>query len=170
MTAHKPAKPVVKLATGKVAQIFDFRAATNTDFEFCELLYMSSMKPLLKALDAWDEQKVTACFKDYFITGEIRIILVDSIEVGWIQVSETADAINLDQVHLLEEFRGRGIGSQLIEDTMANAAGKGRPVLLSLVRGNRAIRLYERLGFSPDGKDSTKDHMRWETDRAAKLI
>lgn len=137
------------------------RPALAGDFDFCRALYFSSMRPLLEALGAWDEEKAETAFKEYFKPEEIRIVLVDGKEVGWIQVSETENEIHLDQIHLNEEVRGKGIGTKLVRETMANARSIGKPVLLSLLRGNRAITLYRRLGFKPNGSDRTKLHMRW---------
>ena len=141
---------------------FETRLATESDFKFCKALYISSMKPLLGALNSWNEKNATAAFKSYFKIDEIRIILVDVCQAGWVQVSENTETINIDQIHLIDDYRCRGIGSQIIKNTMAEAVKKEKPVLLSLIRGNPAIKLYERLGFNPDGKDKTKFHMRWD--------
>jgi ribosomal protein S18 acetylase RimI-like enzyme len=137
------------------------RPALPGDFDFCRALYFSSMRPLLEALGTWDEAKAERTFKDYFKPEEIRIVIVDGREAGWIQVSQTESEVHLDQIHLNEETRGRGIGTKLISETMADARSAGKPVLLSLLRGNRAISLYRRLGFKPNGSDRTKLHMRW---------
>ena len=141
---------------------FNMRGSDTSDFAFCKGLYVDSMKPLLCALDAWDEKKANAAFKSYFKTDEIRIILVLGQMAGWMQVSETANAICLDQIHLLEEYRTCGIGSQLINETKSVATAKKKPILLSIIRGNPAIRLYKRLGFLPESEDDTKFHMRWK--------
>lgn len=137
------------------------RPALPSDFDFCRALYFSSMRPLLEALGTWDEEKAERAFKEYFKPEEIRIVVVDGREAGWIQVSQTESEVHLDQIHLTEETRGRGIGTKLICETMAEARNAGKPVLLSLLRGNRAISLYRRLGFKPNGSDRTKLHMRW---------
>lgn len=138
------------------------RPGRAEDFEFCRGLYFASMRPLLEALRAWNAKRAENAFKEYFKPEEIRIVLVDGTEVGWIQVSETEREIHLDQIHLNEEMRGKGIGTQLILETMAEASRTGKPLLLSLLRGNRAMSLYRRLGFKPNGSDPTKLHMRWD--------
>ena len=45
---------------------FTLRPATQDDFVFAKTLYMASMKPLLAALEAWDDEKANASFRDYF--------------------------------------------------------------------------------------------------------
>ena len=140
---------------------FTLRPATKDDFVFAKSLYMASMKPLLSALEAWDDEKANTTFQDYFKPEEIRLIAINGADIGWIQVSETNGEIHLDQLHLLEPYRNRGIGTRLIKQTQAQARKKGKPLCLSFVRGNRAKALYERLGFRHAGSDVTKIHMRW---------
>ena len=51
-------------------------------------------------------------------------------------------------VGLRHEFRGRGIGTQLIERLVCEARRTGLPgISLSVSNGNPAARLYERLGY-----------------------
>ncbi len=141
---------------------FTLRPATPADFRFAKDLYMASMQPLLTALDAWDEAKADASFRDYFKPDEVRMITLDGADVGWIQVSETDGEIHLDQLHLVEPLRNLGIGTSLIQRTQVEARKKARPLRLSFVRGNRAAALYERLGFRHVGSDATKIHMQWD--------
>lgn len=123
---------------------------------------MASMQPLLTALGAWDDAKAEASFSEYFKQDEVRIITINGADIGWIQVSEANGEIHLDQLHLVEPFRDRGIGTRLIEQTKEDAEKQNRPVRLSFVRGNRAALLYERLGFRHVGSDRTKIHMQWD--------
>jgi ribosomal protein S18 acetylase RimI-like enzyme len=127
-----------------------------------ERLYLGTMKPLLMQLDAWDESEVLSRFKLSFKVREAQIIGVDGRKVGFLQVCETEKEITLAQIHIESAFRCRGIGTRLVEDLLCDATAKGKPVLLSVVRGNRACALYSRLGFLVAGKDATKLHMRRE--------
>ena len=120
------------------------------------------MKSLLTELDEWNEQEIVSKFRHYFELDEVQIIMVDGADVGWLQISETEHAINLDQVYLLEDFRARGIGSQLIQDLLATAKSEKKPVLLSVVRNNVAVTLYQRLGFRITEEEGYKLHMRWD--------
>jgi len=150
-------------ATGMKKQmpVFALRPATPADFHFAKTLYMSSMQPLLTALGAWDEAKAEASFRDYFKPEEVRVIILDGADIGWIQVSEGDNELHLDQLHLIESLRNLGIGTSLIRQLQGEARMKDRPLRLSFVRGNRAAALYERLGFRHVGSDVTKIHMQW---------
>ena len=148
---------------GVTSGAFDLRPATQADFEFARALYLSSMKPLLKALDAWDADEIDAAFRSYFIPAEIRVVTVAGVDAGWIQVSQTETELCLDQLHLIEEVRGQGIGTVLIRAVIADATAQNKNVSLSLVRGNPAINLYQRLGFARTSEDDTKIHKRLKT-------
>ncbi len=140
---------------------FELRPATEADFPFSRHLYLSSMKPLLIALDAWNEDEIETAFQGYFIPDEVMIITRKGNDVGWIQISLTEEEFCIDQLHLLEEVRGQGIGTALISDTIAKATAEHKNVSLSLVKGNPAIALYRRLGFQRIGEDNVKIHKRF---------
>lgn len=139
---------------------YQLRPATYGDFPFTLELYVSSMKPLLRALDAWDAEKAEVAFRGYFIPDEIKIVQLDGKDIGWLQVSISEKELCLDQVHLLEEARGKGIGTCLINSVIDAATKQGRDVSLSLIKGNPSLELYKKLGFGLVGEDDTKFHMR----------
>lgn len=63
---------------------------------------------------------------------------------------------------LMAEFRGRGLGQALLEDSMRNARALGRGMALEvLVTNLAALRLYERLGFMVVQSTQTHHFMRW---------
>jgi GNAT superfamily N-acetyltransferase len=138
----------------------ELRLATERDYGFVERLYVESMRPLLLRLDAWDEADVLGRFRGSFDVTHVRIIRVDGADVGFIQTSETDAEINLDQIHLRKRYRSRGIGSRLIGDLLRADAARNKALSLAAVRGNRALALYQRLGFLTVSTDATKLYMR----------
>ena len=145
--------------------VFDLRRARASDYEFVTRLYQDTMQPLLTRLDAWDERDALLRFKRYFKVRETQIVGLDGEDIGFLQVSETRNKITLAQIHIAAQFRGRGIGTHLVQSVLRDAATKRMPVLLSVVRGNHARALYERLGFRVTGEDATRLHMEWESAR-----
>jgi len=140
---------------------FELRRARASDHGFVERLYLDTMQPLLEQLDSWDEREVLSRFKRGLKLRETQIIGADGQDIGFLQVSEDQDAVTLAQIHIEPAFRSRGIGTRLVQALLCDAAAKGKPVLLSVVRGNRAGALYERLGFLIASEDATKLHMHW---------
>jgi ribosomal protein S18 acetylase RimI-like enzyme len=143
--------------------VFELRRARASDYDFVVRLYRDTMQPLLTRLNAWDESDALSRFKRYFKVRETQIIGFDGKDVGFVQVSETRNQITLAQIHIATQYRDRGIGTHLVQVLLRDAAAKGKPVLLSVVRGNRARVLYERLGFLVTGEDATRLHMGWES-------
>ncbi len=143
---------------------FTLRSADESDYRFTKKLYIRTMKPLLTILDAWDETDMINKFNGHYKLAEVQVILVDGKNVGWLQICETEQEFELAQIHIEHEFCSQGIGTQLIRKLMNEAKKKGKPVCLSVVRGNPALSLYQRLRFSIIGEDAHKLHMRWDSD------
>ena len=69
---------------------------------------------------------------------------MDGLAVGLLRVSESESAVFIDQVEIVPDYQGQGIGTSLINNLLA----LGRPVELGVLKVNDdAGRLYERLGF-----------------------
>jgi ribosomal protein S18 acetylase RimI-like enzyme len=144
----------------------ELRPATERDYPFVERLYIETMRPLLQKLDAWDENEARVKFHGYYELNEVRIIMVDGRDAGFLHVSEKSGEITLAQIHIEAPYRSRGIGGRLIRDLLRDARSSNKTVSLSVVRHNPAQALYERLGFCVIGEDDTKLHMQWRGDPA----
>ena len=141
---------------------FEFRIAQDGDYDFAERLYLATMKPLLSRLGALDEPELIANFKRLYRPGDVKIIVVDGVDAGWLQISESEREISLYQIHIKSGYRARGIGPALMQDLLARGRIREKPISLYVVRNNPAVALYKRLGFKVVGEDETKLHMRWE--------
>lgn len=144
------------------APSFELRNAQDGDYGFAERLYLATMKPLLSRLGALNEPELIANFKRQYEPGDVRIVVVDGVDAGWLQISETEREICVYQIHIGPGHRSRGIGTELMQDLLAHGRARGRPVSLYVVRNNPAKAFYERLGFKVVGEDETKIHMKWE--------
>ena len=75
-------------------------------------------------------------------------IIVDGDRpVGRLLISRMEDEIRLVDIALLAEARGHGIGAKLIAELFSQAASEGTPLRLHVEKFNRALQLYQRLGF-----------------------
>lgn len=75
------------------------------------------------------------------------VILDADVPAGSITVSRSSAEIRLVDIALLPEHRSRGIGTILLSMLTRESMSSDIPVRLSVVRGNPAYHLYERLGF-----------------------
>lgn len=90
-----------------------------------------------------------------------QIVLADGHWAGRVYVHRAADEIHVIDISLLPEYRGRGIGSRLLDALLAEASELGCRVTLEVERRNPARRLYERLGFRALADDGLYVRMEW---------
>jgi ribosomal protein S18 acetylase RimI-like enzyme len=119
------------------------------------------MLPLLTALGRGERADIEARFEQGYRRDFSRIVRAAATDAGWIQVSPTASGLHLDQIHLGPQWCGLGIGSMLLRRLLARAHRTHVAVALDVLRGNRAIDLYRRFGFTVVGSDHEKYQMVW---------
>jgi GNAT superfamily N-acetyltransferase len=88
----------------------------------------------------------------------VVVVAVDGEErpVGRLLVDRTGAEIAVIDLALLPDARGLGVGTVLLRKLLTEASGRGVPVVLSVLRGSRAERLYRRLGFVVTGEDALR--------------
>ncbi|HII06303.1 MAG TPA: GNAT family N-acetyltransferase [Methanotrichaceae archaeon] len=93
-----------------------------------------------------------------------RVILLDGRPVGNLIVIRAQKEIRLAEIALLSEDRNGGIGSLLIRDLTEEAKERELALRLHVAKSNRAIRLYQRLGFTLIGDTGTHFFMEWRSE------
>ncbi|MGM9618552.1 MAG: GNAT family N-acetyltransferase [Oscillospiraceae bacterium] len=77
--------------------------------------------------------------------SEYMCIRVDGETAGYYHFHMAEGKMELDDLYLFPEWRGKGIGTAVIEKCCAQARG---PVFLYVFKKNcRAVALYEKMGF-----------------------
>ena len=105
----------------------------------------------------WTEQQVRGEIPD----STTSVITAYGVDVGRLRVVRTAGLVELAGLQVLPAHQGRGLGSRVIHDLMAEAASSGRGFGLSVEKDNpRARALYERLGLVVVGEDRDDHVMR----------
>ena len=94
------------------------------------------------------------------ILDNVQMVISNEKTVGTLIVYEYEDGLLLDEIYLEEEFRGRGIGTNLIKDIFKFK----KNVYLWVYKNNRnALNLYKSLGFIIILKTSDRYQMKRET-------
>lgn len=94
-----------------------------------------------------DYEKVLSWVKNKIVTNisSYTCVYWGGVKVAYYCLSEQPDGLELDDLYVLEPYRSRGIGSQILHRCIAQA--KSRLYLYVFKKNDGAIRLYERQGF-----------------------
>jgi ribosomal protein S18 acetylase RimI-like enzyme len=104
----------------------------------------------------------TAHYARYYPGMSADVILIDDVPAGRLLVHRGDDAILIVDIALLPEHRGRGAGSLLLREVLSEAADAGKRVNIHVERQNRALGLYQRLGFRQVDEDVVYLLMEWD--------
>ena len=138
------------------------RPVEDADRAFLVELYASTREAELAQLD-WDETTKRAFIEHQFSAQDahyrgnypgatLDVIEVDGAPAGRLYVHRGPSDIRIMDIALAPAFRGRGIGTALLRELMAEADESGRNLSIHVEMNNPARSLYDRLGFRPAGE------------------
>jgi ribosomal protein S18 acetylase RimI-like enzyme len=104
----------------------------------------------------------TAHYARHYAGMDADVIVLDGEPAGRLLVARWAEEIRIVDISILPEFRGGGAGSALLRELMEEAAAARKPLSIHVERDNRALGLYERLGFRPVGEHGVYLRMEWD--------
>src|SRR2546429_4929941 len=147
-----------------------FRAVTQADEEFLLKLYKSSRGDDLRGL-GWSEERISEFLEmqheahrnlqsDHEQLSD-QLVLLDGKRIGRLSIEARADEIRCLDLAVLPAYRSQGVGTLLIHRLQAQAALAGCPLHLQVIRFNRAVNLFERLGFRRTSETGTHFQMEW---------
>jgi GNAT superfamily N-acetyltransferase len=93
--------------------------------------------------------------------GSFDVIEVDGRAAGRLYVDRRPGDITIVDIALLPEFRGHGVGGQLIGGLKQEAAASRCRLSIHVEIHNRATTLYERLGFVAVDEHGIYRRMEW---------
>jgi ribosomal protein S18 acetylase RimI-like enzyme len=137
----------------------ELRPVEPGDEEFVYRVYASTRTEEL-AVVAWDDAAKDAFLRMQFAAQDryyhdqmpdasYQVVLVYGVAAGRLYVDRRADEIHVIDIALLPEHRGHGLGTRLMREVLSEADAAGKRVTIYVERFNRALSLYERLGFGP---------------------
>jgi ribosomal protein S18 acetylase RimI-like enzyme len=147
------------------------RPIAPEDEELLYCIYASTREREMALLD-WEEAQKQAFlrmqfeaqhryYQENFSQAAFDLILLEGEPVGRLYVDRREDEIRLIDIALLPRYRGRGIGSALLEEILSEGKQAGLPVRIHVERMNPAMRLYTRLGFRKIDEHGVYDLMEW---------
>ena len=146
------------------------RPVEETDGNFLIELYKSSRGDDLRGLD-WSEDRISEFLgMQYEAQRNLQndrehvsdqLVLINGKPIGRLSIEAGADEIRCLELALLPDYRNQGLGTLLIQRLQAQAATAGCALHLQVIRFNRAINLFERLGFRRTSETGTHFQMEW---------
>ncbi|MEM5315366.1 GNAT family N-acetyltransferase [Paraburkholderia sp. JHI869] len=122
------------------------RAATPDDEAFLFDLRRATMdEHLERAGEPTDERAHWERLRYHY--NDAHVVCCGSERLGLFKFARDAHEWTIVQIQISPAWQGRGIAAHLVGEFLREADGAGVPVKLSVLKGNRAINLYQRLGF-----------------------
>lgn len=128
---------------------YRLRPAVPEDHDWIYACKAASVRPYVESIWGWDEAFQQQDFdRDFAAIGQFRVIETAEKPLGFLQVVESENCVELAELHLLPDYRGQGIGSCVLRGLLAHCRKRRCPLRLGCFKENyRAQALYRRLGF-----------------------
>ena len=125
------------------------RPATQDDLELTYAITEEAMRAYIEQIwGDWNADEQRRKHLANFTPETHSIILADEAVAGFVAVETFPTYTWLVKLYLFKAFRGRGIGSKILQDLLDDARTQGKRVTLQVLRVNlRAQALYARHGF-----------------------
>lgn len=137
------------------------RKARATDSGFVFAVKRAAFGEYVEQVWGWDEVYQKELHNRRFASQDLRIIQFNGIDVGFLSTSNTPDALKVNQIYILPEYQGRGIGAACMKGIIDDANQEQKSVTLQVLRINtRATAFYKRLGFTIVDENSTHFQMK----------
>jgi ribosomal protein S18 acetylase RimI-like enzyme len=147
------------------------RPISSADLEFLHQVYASTREAELRQVDWSAEQKEAftrmqfnaqhTYYSANYLNPSFQIVECEGVPAGRLYLDRRADEIRIVDITLLPQFRGQGLGTELLAQVLAEGQLRGLPVTIHVEVFNPALRLYERLGFRQVQDKGVYYFMRW---------
>ena len=140
------------------------RQASQDDEEFTYRVKRAGLKEYVALVWGWDEVRQRQIHARRYTEQDLLIVEVDGKDVGIMSVAIEPDCVFVNQLYLLPEHQGQGIGRTCMLVVVEQANSLGLPVRLQVLQVNaRAVAFYKRLGFEITGVTDTHLLMQLES-------
>ena len=126
-----------------------YESASEDDKHYFHALNRACYEEVIeRQFGPWDEDHQNGTFEIKWPTQNFRKIFVEDALVGGVWIDDAPDFVQLREIQIHPDYQGRGIGTEVIRQELADAHAQGKRVRLRVLFQNHARRLYERLGFA----------------------
>lgn len=148
-----------------------FRATTPDDVPFLRQVYGSTREEEMRQVP-WNADEKTAFvdmqfaaqkshYETFYPQCDFQVIELAGKPIGRLYVDRGDTDIEIVDIALLPEYRGRGIGKMLLEEILEEGRASGKDVSIYVEHYNPARHLYDRLGFQHVDTNGVYHRMLW---------
>jgi ribosomal protein S18 acetylase RimI-like enzyme len=174
--ALQRAPPAFTLPMVLLSQGFALRPETGTDIAFLLRLYISTREQELAQVPWGAAQKQAFLvsqfqaqrhhYRTYFPASTFDVIEQRGKPAGRLYLEVRRTQLHILDIALLPDWRGRGVGTAILEALQAAGRLSGRGVGIMVKKLNPALRLYRRLGFADIADHEVYLELEWRPDGA----
>lgn len=146
------------------APALSLRTVTPADRELLFQIYASTREDELAVVPFNDQEKNAflrmqfaareRSYAERFPAKDHCVVERAGVPLGYLWVDRRESELHLVDVALLPEYRGDGIGTELMTQLIAEARQRKVPFRLNVLAQGSVRRFYERLGFTAVGAPS----------------
>lgn len=118
----------------------------NTAFIF-DLIERTMSGYIIELWGSWDREQGMELSLGFAEDKNGHLIYVDGVKAGFWLAKRLDTYIELEQIFLLPAFHGRGVGTYLLNQLIAEAKTSSKPIKLRVLSTNPAWKFYQKLGF-----------------------
>lgn len=138
-----------------------FRKAHTSDSKFVFTVKKAAFREYVEQVWGWDDNYQRELHNRRFAAQDVCIIQFRGTDVGFLSTASTPDTLKVNQLFILPEYQGKGIGSACMMRLVDDARLEGKSVALQVLKVNtRGTAFYQRLGFLIVGESSTHLQMK----------
>lgn len=127
----------------------ELKKVVPEDFEFSFKAKKQAMGPHIEFKWGWDEEFQLKLHKQRWHEKPWYIVIVNDDPVGTLSLHELPNNIlRFGEFYLLDSFRNKGIGSNVMKLVLDKADESLQKVILEYLKWNPVGSLYKRHGFS----------------------
>ncbi|MEE0700101.1 MAG: GNAT family N-acetyltransferase [Bacilli bacterium] len=149
-------KPYYKFEKGKIKMIDTIKLVpyTDADYEFVYEVKKNAYKKYVEECwGSWIEEDQRKYYDKFInrVKDNAYIIMDSDNKIGFYngEVLENGN-YEVGNICIIPEYQGKGIGSKLLKDKLEE--NKDRDIEIQFFKQNPVGKLYERLGFVPNGE------------------
>ncbi len=148
-----------------LSESVQFRPIEPADEMLLLAIYSSTREEEMALVPHWPEEHKKAFlnqqfqaqhqyYQQMYLHKQFTIVEYKGQPAGRLYLDHRPDEIRIVDIALLPDFRNLGLGEHLLRNIMNDAAASNKGVTIHVERHNRALHLYERLGFKVINEDN----------------